>query len=695
MKNEREHSMNFQRLIAYSIFTWAVASSATAHEPTGDTVELDPFDVFGRSEPLVGTALTASEGQVGSAELAARPFLRRGELLEVIPGLVVTQHAGGGKANQYFLRGFNLDHGTDFSVNAEGVPVNMPTHGHGQGYADVNFVVPEFVEKVGFNKGPFFAEVGDFSAAGASDIHFFSRLPRDFVTVTVGEDNFYRGVAGMVVPTGDGSGALSIGGELSYYDGPWVDPENFRRVNFFARHHTESDNHSITFTGLAYDAEWNSSDQIPMRAVEDGRIPRMGTADPTAGGESSRYGFTFQGAWRQMNAETRVNLFATRYTMDLFSNFTYFLDNPDQGDQFEQVDKRWVIGGRLDRDWRFDTANRPSRVTAGVQWRSDLIDEVGLHKAVARKRTSTVRSDEVDEHAIGLFGEYSVELSDGFRMIAGARGDFYFFDVESDLAANSGSENDFIASPKLNLVYTVAEGTELYLGGGFGFHSNDARGTTITIDPATGEPAERVNPLVRSRGLEGGVRFGAVRGVVSTLALFYLEVDSELLFVGDAGNTEASGASRRYGLELANFWQPLEWLAVDFDLALTNARFKDAGDEDHIPGSIDTVVSGGIVVGQSEGWFGSLRGRYFGPRTLVEDGSVEGESSFLTNLKIGYRTGRWEFAGEVLNLFDREDNDIEYYYESRLPGEPAQGIADIHFHPAEPRTFRLSATFRL
>lgn len=687
--------MNFQKLLALSISTWAASCPLAAHDPTGDTVELDPFDVFGRSESLVGVALTASQGQVGSAELAARPFLRRGELLEVIPGLVVTQHAGGGKANQYFLRGFNLDHGTDFSVNAEGVPVNMPTHGHGQGYADVNFVIPELVEKVSFNKGPFFAEVGDFSAAGASDIHFFSRLPRDFVTVTVGEHNYYRGVAGMVVPTGDGSGALSIGGELSYYDGPWVDPENFRRINFFARHHVEDDNRSLTFTGLAYDAEWNSSDQIPSRAVADGRIPRLGTVDPTGGGESERYGFTFQGAWRQMNAETRASLFATRYTMDLFSNFTYFLDDPDAGDQFEQVDKRWILGGRLDRDWRFDTANRPSSITAGIQWRSDLIDEVGLHKSAARVRTDTVRSDEVDQHAIGVFGEYSIDLTGGFRLVAGARGDFYFFDVESDLAENSGSEDDFIASPKLNLVYTVSEGIELYVGGGFGFHSNDARGTTIATDPATGEPAEPVDPLVRSKGVEAGMRFGAVRGVVSTLSLFYLEVDSELLFVGDAGNTEPSGASRRYGLELANFWQPLEWLAIDVDLALTNARFKDAGAEDHIPGAIDTVVSGGIVAGMGEGWFGSIRGRYFGPRTLVEDGSIEGEASFLTNLKVGYRMGRWEFAGEILNLFDREDNDIEYYYESRLSGEPAEGIADIHFHPAEPRTFRLSATFRL
>lgn len=679
-------------LVIPSLF-FGTAFSSPAQETTSEVVNLDPYTVYGRAEALVGTAVTASQGEVGSTELATRPMLRRGEMLEVIPGLVVTQHSGGGKANQYFLRGFNLDHGTDFALSADGVPINMRTHAHGQGYADVNFIIPELVEGVSFNKGPFFAGVGDFSAAGATDVHFFTRLPRNFVALSAGEDDYRRLVAGITAA--GGSGTVTVAGEASTNDGPFLLSGDFRRYNGFLRYRVETERSALTFTALGYDAKWNSTDQIPLRAVLEGSLSRFGTVDPTDGGTSSRYGVTFAGTWKETDSETRVDLYATRYRLDLFSNFTYFLDDPANGDQFEQADTRSIIGGSIVREWHGGTDTRAARTTLGLQVRSDFVDEVALNKTAARQYLSTVRNDRVREHSVGLFASYETQLTERIRAIAGARGDYFNFDVDSALAANSGTEDDFILSPKLSLMYRAGKNIELYASAGTGFHSNDARGTTIAIDPVTGEPAERVDPLVRSRGAELGLRLDAAKGFVSTVSLFTIEVDSELLFVGDAGSTEASGATRRVGVEFANFLQPKPWLGIDVDIAFTRGRFRDAGPEgDHIPGSIDTVVSAGVVLGRGEGFFGSLRARYFGPRDLNEDASVKGESSLLCNARLGYRHHNWEISIDVLNLFDRQDNDIEYFYDSRLPGELAEGVSDIHFHPVEPRTIRASLTMR-
>jgi hypothetical protein len=569
----------------------------------------------------------------------------------------------------------------------------MRTHGHGQGYADVNFIIPELVETIAFNKGPFFAGVGDFSAAGATDIRFVTQLAQNFLTVSVGEDDFYRAVAGVTTPAG--AGAWTVAAEYSVYDGPFDLPENFQRTNAFLRYHDHTEARTLTFTALAYDAEWDSTDQIPLRAVQNLGLSRFGAIDPTDNGSSSRYGLTFQGAWRSGDAETRASAFATKYDLELFSNFTYFLDDPVDGDQFQQFDDRWVVGGTVEREWKGSRHEHPTRTTVGLQWRSDFIDEVALRHAVGGVPDTTTRSDQVDEHSLGLYVEHETRWSESFRIVAGLRGDFYTFDVDSDLPANSGSEDDFIVSPKLSAIWSAAKNTELYLSAGTGFHSNDARGTTITIDPATGDPAEAVDPLVRSKGLEIGMRTSAVKGLVSSVAVFGLEVDSELLFVGDAGNTEASGQTRRIGVEFANFYQPLGWLAFDVDLAFTDGHFTDEpSDADHIPGAIDTTISAGVVLGKPEGWFGSFRARYFGPRDLVEDGSVKGSSSFLCNGRLGYRHAGWEISVDVLNIFDRQDNDIEYYYESRLSGEPPEGVADIHFHPVEPRTVRVSGTWR-
>ncbi len=672
-----------------TLFITGGAAALSAQTAVAPPTQLAPVVVPGRETDLVGSATSAAQGVIGARELEARPFLRRGELLEVIPGVVITQHSGGGKANQYFLRGFNLDHGTDFSVSVDGMPVNLRSHAHGQGYADLNFLIPELVRQVAYNKGPFYADVGDFSAAGAAEFRQFDELPRALASLTLGGNNYVRFVTAC--SRREGSGTTTGAFEFTHDDGPWALPEDFNRFNGLLRHGWSAGTATYAVTAMAYGGKWRSTDQIPLRAVEAGSLDRFGHVDPTDGGASERASVSFDATWKG-DATTRLTAYAIYYGLNLFSNFSYFLDDPVDGDQFNQRDRRWLLGGALVRTW----ARGRSETTLGAQARADLIGELGLYRSAQRVRRGTVRADEVNEASLGVFAKNETRWNEWLRSEAGGRVDGYRFRVNSDDPRNSGTRLAAILSPKLGLVVGPWAKTEIYGNAGQGFHSNDARGTSIRVDPADGvTPADRVTPLVRSKGAEVGVRTSAVPGLVSSLSVWALDLDSELVFVGDAGGTEASDRTRRYGVELANFWRPQPGLVFDGDVAFTRARYReDAGAGTRIANSIATVVTAGATVEATAGWFGSVRLRYFGPQPLVEDGSVSAPSSITCNARVGWRAKDWDVAFELLNLFDRKNYDIAYYYPSRLRGEPAAGVDDIHFHPAEPRAIRLGVTRR-
>ena len=393
-------------------------------------------------------------------------------------------------------------------------------------------------------------------------------------------------------------------------------------------------------------------------------------------------------------AITRVNGYAVGYRLNLFSNFTYALDDPDNGDQFEQEDRRGVFGGRVTHRRLATVAGRPVEYLAGAQLRDDHIGTVGLYRTSRRIRLSTVREDQVDQLSVGLFGQAEIEWLPYVRATLGLRGDVYRFDVDASLLENSGTDVAALASPKAGVVFGPWKRTEIYANWGFGFHSNDARGATISVDPVTGEPADRVTPLVRARGEEVGLRTTPVRGWTSTAALWRLDLDSELLFVGDAGTTEASRPSRRWGLEWTNDLRPVSWLALDADLAWSHARFTDgdpAGDD--IPGSVGLVLAAGATIVRERGLAGGLRVRYVGPRPLIEDRSVESASSTLLNGQLRYGFGRGiALVLDAFNLANTSASDIDYFYTSRLPGEPDDGVDDIHMHPTPPRAFRILLT---
>lgn len=673
-------------LLAAMVLTAGLAAHPAAPADLEALETLDPVVVYGRSLDLVGEAGTSSQGQVGAPELAERPLLRRGELLEVVPGLVVTQHSGSGKANQYFLRGFNLDHGTDFAVSVDGMPVNARSHAHGQGYADTNFIIPELIERVDYQKGAFAAENGDFSAAGAAQFSLVRYLPKGFAKIEFGEDDFARAVVGETFRQPGGStAATTIAAEAGYADGPWEKPEASRRLSAFGRHVWSAGASDYAVSAMGYDGRWNSSDQIPLRAVESGAIGRYGNLDASDGGASRRASLSFDRVTRQPDATTLLNAYVLRSDLDLYSNFTYFIDDPVNGDQFNQREDRVQLGGSASRTWAGTLADRSLLTSVGLQIRQDFID-VGLHHTSDRRRLATVRRDDVREGSAGLFAESTLAVAPWLRATAGSRGDFYVFDVEGRDPVNSGTETAGIFSPKLGLVAGPWAKTELYANAGLGFHSNDARGVTDPVDPAT--------PLVQAKNVELGVRTSALPGLVSTVSVWRLDFDSELAYVGDAGATEAGDPTRRYGVEFANFYQATSWLAFDADLAFTHARYTgNPTGGDRIANSISTVYTAGVVLKFESGWSGSLRARYFGPQPLNEDASITAPESLTFNARLARRLGNWEFALDVLNVFDRENYDVAYAYESRLATEAAP-VLDTHFHPAEPRTVRASVTRR-
>lgn len=632
----------------------------------------------------------ASAATISGAEVNAQPFSRPGEALEVVPGLIVTQHSGEGKANQYFLRGFNLDHGTDLAITIDGMPVNMRTHGHGQGYSDINFLIPELIQSVNVWKGPYFADKGDFASAGAVSIDYLNRLPKNLAELTFGSFGYRRALAAGSTAVGQGTFLAAF--EDVRYDGPWDVPDHIRKLNGVLRYSQGTATDGFTLSAMAYSNGWNSTDQVAQRAIDQGIIGRFGSLDPTDGGVSSRFSLSSNWAHSSEYGQTKANAYVIRSSMNLYNNFTYYLDDPVNGDQFSQLDKRTVYGLNASHAFDVRVAGIETQTRVGLQTRGDDIN-VGLFKTFRRELLSTVREDSVREGSVALWADTTARWTDWLRTTVGIREDYFAGRVISDTPENSGNAQASITSPKAGIVLGPWYKTEFYGNAGYGLHSNDIRGTTITVDPVDKvTPQDRVPLLVRSKGAELGIRTRAIEGLTSSLAVFVLDFDSELLFVGDAGTTEASRPSRRVGVEWTNQYKVLPWMRFDLDLAYTRARFSDfdpAGN--FIPGAPAWIAAGGVTFGGDSGWFGALRGRYFGPRPLIEDDSVRSQSSLIFNARAGYRFDNGlRLQLDVLNLFNARTNQIEYYYVSRLPGEPIDGVADRHFHPAEPLAVRVT-----
>jgi len=662
------------------------AGGAHANEDASNVVRnLDTGDiiyVYGRGEKRIGIAGAASEGGVAGADIEIRPLLRPGELLEATPGLIATQHSGGGKANQFFLRGFNLDHGTDYSVYIDDMPLNFRTHGHGQGYLDVNGLIPESVERVDYRKGPYRADTGDFSFVGSSLITTKDRID-PFATVEAGSYDYYRFVAGGSLEIGDGH--LSLVGQAKFNNGPWDLAEDFDGYSAFIKLTQPLGNGDISASYNYYNATWAPTEQLPERAVGTLVEDRFGNLDPTLRGQTERGIFNLN----YRSDSWKITAYAQHYDWSLLSNFTYFLEDPVNGDQIRQYDKLWTYGGRVEHTARLSDS---LTIRGGAEARYDDISRVGLDETINGVKEFSVGAFAVEEKSLGLYAEAMWQPVDRLMVIGGIRQDWYGFETRALEGALSwsGDISDDAFGMKIGANYEVADGVALYANYGEGFHSNDARGVTAPVDPAPG--------LVEGDFQEVGLRFER-GGLIFTGVYWWSGIESELIYVGDAGAVEPSDPGTRRGYELTAFYKPNNWLAVDAVWTGTHSRFKGLPDgQNFVPGALESSGELGVSAAFPN-WNAALRVRYLGPHALIEDNSERGASTTLVNGRVAWTPQNIglldgvEISLELLNILDSKDDDIDYFYETRLAGE-AFGIEGRNSRIVEPRQVRLGLTKR-
>ncbi|GAB3371703.1 TonB-dependent receptor [Spongiibacter taiwanensis] len=676
MKNRLIHGLLANVAVAFSLTAVPVYAGGVH----GEIEEMLVTDHVANRQQ--GEAEAASVGTVLSEQIEHRPMLRPAEVLETVPGMVITQHSGGGKANQYFLRGFNLDHSTDFANYFEGAPVNMVTHGHGQGYSDLNFLTPELIDKLVYKKGPYHASGGDFSSAGSARISYFKQLQTQTLKVSGGEDGYRRALLL--------GGGESAGGHWVYSvakmvdDGPWTIPDELERDNIFIKH-SRGDAHSgLSISALYFDSTWNGTDQIPQREVDAGNLSRYDSLDDSTGGETHRYQLSMQ-QWHALSERQRITstAYVVDYGLELSGNFTYFANDPLLGDQVTQFDDRVLFGGELGYEWDLNAVHA---LDLGLGLRVDDIRDVGVGKSVNRQIYAMDSRASVEEVAYSAHASVNSQWSEKFATVVGLRYDQFSVEVDDKLnAANDGDEQDQVLSPKLSVRFGPFADTTFFVNFGQGYHSNDARGVV-----GGGVPL-----LSESEGYELGLINTSLDGLQLSLVVFKLDLDSELVFVGDDGTTEAKDATTRTGLELSLYYRPTDWLVLDVDYTTSDAEFSEGEfDGDNVPDSIDDVVSAGLSIESGKGYYGGLRLRYFGPRYLTEDGERQSKSTLVVNANVGVElSDAMSLSLEVLNVFDREDDDITYWYESR-PTPGAALVEDYHSHPMIPRTLRVSVTYQ-
>ncbi len=550
-----------------------------AAAPADTVAQAQRITVQGHYDNAIGSSDAASQGTIRAELLKSRPPQRPGEVLEFVPGMIVTQHSGDGKANQYFLRGYNLDHGTDFATSVGGIPVNMPTSGHGQGYTDLNFLIPELVQRIDYRKGPYFANTGDFSAAGAADIVYRTRLDAPFAFVTLGENQYRRGLFGGSVDVAADTTLLGAF-EAMRNDGPWTLPENLKRSNGVVSLAGGTAALGWSTTLMGYDAHWDSTDQIPQRLIDAGTFNgqpfgRFDAVDTTDGGETQR--FSLSGEWhRSVDGQTtRVLGYAMRYKLKLFSNFTFALDRPADGDQFRRPTSAMstACAPATPSATRSAACRRAanSACSCATTASASACSTPSRAASPARRATTTcARPWPACTARAAWSSRPRCAACSACVPTRSARRS-----TACRWPPTRAARRDTLVSPKLSLVFGPFAQTEFFVNAGSGFHSNDARGTTATTDPKTGDPVDKVPPLVRAKGYELGARTEAIAGLQSSLAVWWLNSDSELVYVGDAGTTEASGASRRRGIEFNNRWVPVPWFLLDADFAWTHARFAN------------------------------------------------------------------------------------------------------------------------
>ena len=684
MKHIKQSSLALAISFASNLLI-SVNAQAAGINSSADITELSNITISGSAQ--VGGAVSASMGTVVAEQIEQRPISRAGEILETVPGLIVTQHSGEGKANQYFLRGFNLDHGTDMATFMDGMPINNRTHAHGQGYTDINFIIPEMIESLDYSKGPYYGKEGDFANAGAVRMHSKSTMDDTLIKIGFGQFGYQR-----LLLVGGNNDIFSDGDrfvaalDTTRYDGPWDVAQEQEKYSAMAKYTFGDAVNGGNISFMGFDNSWIATDQIPQRYIDNGG-DRYDSLEDTAGGDTHRYSVNYEG-WHDVAGKTlQSNVYVIDYGMDLFSNYTYATD-PVNGDQIRQYDERKIIGG----SFLFDVLPMDNgEWQLGVDVRHDQIGDVSLSATTKRETQEVLIRHKVEETGLGLFLQNNHRWTDNFRTQIGARFDYLQADVENRLTGEKNGASDTMVSPKINAIYSTSDTTHWFANYGQGYHSNDARG----FSEGSRATKEKADVFARSEGADIGVQTQLTDTLQLAASLWWLTLESELIFVGDNGETEASDKSERKGVEGSIFWQPQSWLIIDSDVAFSQARLQPKGQgEQYIPGAIERVFSLGITVHDFGQWDAGLRLRHFGDFALNEDNSQRADAVTMLNAQLGYDfSQRLSASFDVINLTNEEGNDITYLYESRLPGETAD-VEDVHLHPTEPRMVRGSLAYR-
>lgn len=613
---------------------------------------------------------------ISKADIALRKISNSQEVLRIVPGLFIGQHAGGGKAEQIFLRGFDLDHGTDINISVDGMPVNMVSHAHGQGYADLHFVIPELIDNVHFQKGPYYADKGNLATTGYVDFKTKNTLQQNMVKLEAGMFNTYRGV-GMVNLL---QKKAYVAGEAMYSDGYFDHPQDFNRINLFAKYYDKLNaNNTLSVSASTFHSKWNASGQIPERAVNEGLISFFGAIDPNEGGETKRTNVNVQ---LNTGAHLKNQLYYTAYDFELYSNFTFFNVDSINGDQIKQKEKRNLFGynGSYTKVFHKLTSQ------LGVNVRYDRTHNSELSRTKNRKELiAPLKLGDIHELNTGIYLDETLQLNEKFSINTGLRLDNFSISYLDKLNNNSISKkNTSIASPKLNFYYHPNERTNIYLTTGKGFHSNDTR----VVVQTNGRQA-----LPAAYGADLGVVLKPARNVLLNFALWHLYLEQEFVYVGDEGVVEPSGRTRREGIDASVRYQPFKWLFADIDANYCHGRsIDDPKGENYIPLAPVFTSTGGVRLQSNKGFSGSLRYRYMYDRPANENKSVIAKGYFINDVVLNFAKRKYELSLTVQNIFNVKWKETQFDTESRLQNEP-QPVSEIHFTPGTPLFIKIGASY--
>lgn len=642
------------------------------------------------SEIVVPSQRPHDQQLISGLDIKLRPITNSQEVLRMVSGLFIGQHAGGGKAEQIFLRGFDIDHGTDIRLTVDGMPVNMVSHAHGQGYADLHFVIPELIQGVDFKKSSYNAEKGNLATAGWVDFRTKNSIENSFLKVEGGQYNTYRAVGGLDLLGQKGkqkNQSAYLASEYSYSDSYFDNPQNFKRVNVVGKFHGHlTQNTNLTLTGSTFWSKWNHSGQIPDRAIESGLTGFFGSVDPTEGGETSRTNFNAQFVTvTPQNNIIKNQLFYSNYNFELYSNFTFFKEDSINGDQIRQKEKRNLFGYNGSYSLNNYLGNKEFTTTFGVQYRQDITNGTELSRTKDRITTiNPLKLGNINEINASIYADESIRLSDKFTMNAGIRFDYFHNKYDDLLSKELGTAEATILSPKLNFYYTFNPRFQLYLNTGKGFHSNDTR----VVVPQGG-----LEILPAAYGSDLGFIYKPFPKLLINSALWYLWSEQEFVYVGDEGVVEPSGCSRRYGIDISIRYQLTKYLYADIDVNTATPRAVDeeAGNN-YLPLAPTFTTVGGLSLQTLSGFSGSLRYRYIADRPANEDNSVVAKGYFVNDLQVNYTKGKYNVGLSIQNLFDVRWKETQFNTESRLKGE-AEPVEEIHFTPGTPFFGRVSLAY--